>query len=138
MHTQNQGLVLAPVFSDHMILQRRKPIRIWGQCNVDDKIRVKLGSKEVVAIIEQGCWTANLPPMEAMVNVELIVLSSSGEQIKVRDVAIGEVWIAGGQSNMEFRLKYDVEANEVLSEANHTHIRYFETPKVSFSGEEQR
>ncbi|QUL53453.1 hypothetical protein KDC22_24125 [Paenibacillus tritici] len=135
MHSQNQKLVLSPVFSDHMILQRRKPIRIWGYCNVDDKIRVKLGAKEVVAIIEQGCWTANLPPMEATANAELIVLSSSGEQIRVRDVAIGEVWIAGGQSNMEFRLKYDAEADKVLTVANHTDIRYFETPKVSFDDE---
>lgn len=136
MNVQNQRLVLAPIFSDHMVLQRRKPIRVWGHCGLDDKVSIRIGQKEAVAIIQQGYWTATLPPMEAMANAELNVVSSSGEQIKVRNVAIGEVWIAGGQSNMEFRFKYDSEAEKVLTAANHSDIRYFETPKISFAGEE--
>ena len=89
----------APVFSSNMVLQRGKNVRIFGQCDADENIRVSIPELQIgtEALVSNGSWTAVLPPMEAHSSVTVEVSSESGSIIFM-NVAIGEVWLAGGQS----------------------------------------
>lgn len=122
---------LGELFGDHMVLQREKPIRIWGTCGEDCEVRVSLLGKETSVQAKDGRWTAELPPMEAAAGAELRVSSREGS-LCLQDVGIGEVWLAGGQSNMEFYLRYDAERREA---GENPQVRFFDVPKISYEGE---
>lgn len=124
-------LKAAMIFGNHMVLQRQKPIRIWGTCVGDGTIRVSLAGQETTAECTDGAWEAVLPPMEACKGAEMIV-SSEDEILRFTDVAVGEVWLAAGQSNMEFYLRYDAERKD--AEEN-PEIRMFDYPEVAFEGQ---
>ncbi len=130
---------LADIFSDHMVLQRNKPIRIWGESEDSRTITVSINDSKVITEARNGRWSAILPPMEAGDACEILVSSNhpADRQIVLKDVVIGEVWIAGGQSNMQFELKYDAEADETIKSANNPDIRFYDCPKSSYEGSEK-
>lgn len=123
------------IFQDGMVLQRRKAVCIWGKAEGCEQIQVTLNGHTASARVEKGSWKTYLPPMEAASGLELEI-QGGDFSLTLRDVALGEVWIAGGQSNMEFLLKYDAEAKEFCRQEN-PDIRCFEVPKISFEGQEQ-
>lgn len=129
---------VACIFGDHMVLQRQKPVEIWGECNKPQALRVLVSGREVACRqASAGKWKMTLPPMEASRALTLQVSGDvEGEFYVFKDVAVGEVWIAGGQSNMEFPLKYDAEAKKVIAEANNPDIRFYDCPKIKFKGQE--
>ena len=97
------------VFTDHMVLQRRQPVRISGTAQAGVIVSVTLAGANVrVQTDAAGRWTAELPAMEAggpyEVVVQALVDAQNGafSEIRLEDVMIGEVWVASGQSNMEF------------------------------------
>lgn len=126
----------AIVFGEHMILQRHKPIRIWGTCAGGDTVAVTLGGARAVCASQRGKWSVTLPAMEAAEQVSLCIKAQgSGEKLCFTDVAVGEVWLAGGQSNMEFLFKYDVNAAELVPQADDPLLRFFDMPEVTFPGQ---
>ncbi|MFC5405321.1 sialate O-acetylesterase [Cohnella soli] len=130
--------VLNAIFSDNMVLQRGKNIKVWGKGADGDAITVALGHAQMTVSPVDGVWTAVLPPMEAVESCEMSVSSAAtGERLVIRNVAIGEVWIAGGQSNMEYVLRLDAEAAHSVSSANNPSIRFFDTPKLCYEGQEK-
>lgn len=131
------SFTVAEVFGDNMVLQRDKPIKIWGECSPNSYIVVNLNGTAIKAIVEGNRWEVELPKMEANTDCFFEVYNDMGEKIKFENVAIGEVWIAGGQSNMEFKLKDDIEASKELPLANNSNIRYFECPKVEYEGQQK-
>ena len=101
-----QILEVDSLFSPHMVLQRNKPIKIWGTVKGENPVKVSFMGNTVTAERKDQRWEAVLPPAEAARNQELLITCKE-ERICIRDVHVGEVWIAGGQSNMEFYLRYD-------------------------------
>jgi len=97
------------IFTDHMVLQRRRPVRLSGTAAAGVIVTVRLGEGAArVQADASGRWSAELPAMEAGGPYEVEVLASPDAQsrpfstIRLRDVMVGEVWVASGQSNMEF------------------------------------
>ena len=129
-----ERICLPLIFQDSMVLQRRKPICIWGEAEECTSVRVMLGEDAAVAEVSDGKWKAYLPPREAAIGLTLTV-SGGRFSISFTDVAVGEVWIAGGQSNMEYLLKHDADREEALLLEN-PDIRCYEVPKISFPGQE--
>lgn len=125
---------LPMIFQDGMVLQRQKPVCVWGEARTGQTVHVRLAGQHAAAIAEDGRWKVYLPPMEAASGLELTICTEE-EEISIRDVAVGEVWIAGGQSNMEFLLKHDARKAEV-AELVREDVRCFEVPKISFPGQE--
>lgn len=117
-----------------MVLQRRKPICVWGSAAKDGLVTVQLADARAIALVENGTWKAFLPPMEAGAGYTLRV-SAGQDEITIEDVAIGEVWLAGGQSNMEYLLKHDAEASTAVL-TRQPEIRCFEVPKISYADQE--
>lgn len=128
-------IILPGIFQDGMVLQRRKPLCVWGIAEDCIAVVVSLNGESAICAVTDRAWKVWLSPMEAAVGLTLTV-SGGGETVCIQNVAVGEVWIAGGQSNMEFLLKYDAEKESAL-ELEDRDIRCFEVPKISFPGQEE-
>ena len=128
----------APIFSDNMVLQRHKNIRVFGSCSGREQ-RITVSIPELhasaEAVITGSRWEAVLPALPECDSCTLVV-ACGAIQKQFTNVAIGEVWLAGGQSNMEYELRNDRHGADELRECARENVRYYYTPKVSMLGEE--
>ena len=98
------GLSVSPLYTDNMVIQRGRPIVISGAANAGDKISVKFSHKTLKAVTGyDGKWSVEFPPMEAATGQRLTI-TSKDKALDFSDVAVGEVWLCSGQSNMRFTL----------------------------------
>ncbi|MGH9598921.1 MAG: sialate O-acetylesterase [Terracidiphilus sp.] len=121
---------LPNVFSDHGVLQRGQPVRIWGWAAPGEEVTVQFHGQERKAAADSvGAWQVWLMPEKAG---GPYVLSVSGNEtpkpIERRDILVGDVWVASGQSNMEFPLNGFSTATlkngaQEIANANHPRIR---------------
>ena len=130
---------LAEYFDCGMVLQRRKPIRLWGKSDKAGTVSVSINDvllwKEEIL---SGEFSFYLPAQEAMENAVLRLNHSGTEEtILISNVDIGEVWLAGGQSNMEFLLKYDKESEQMISTAGDDHFRFYDVGEWAYEGERE-
>ena len=95
-------LRLAAVFGEHMVLQQGKPIAVFGEA--DGPVDITLAQRSVTAACEGGRFLIHLPAMAAG-GPYTLTARCGGESVTFGDVMVGEVWLCGGQSNMEFRLR---------------------------------
>ena len=132
-------LKLGLLFGEHMVLQQGKTIPVWGtSCDLDE-ITVLLNGVEQKTETVNGRWEVSFEAMEACEHTSMTVRSQkTGEEIVFHDIAIGEVWLAGGQSNMEFILKYDVDREEELKTEDDELLRCFTCPQTPFLGFEEK
>lgn len=102
---QASELQLAAVFSDHMVLQRELPVRVWGRAAAGATVRVSFADqqRQVTAGVD-GTWQAELDPLAAASEGRELTVTAGEERVSIRDVVVGEVWLLGGQSNMEMPL----------------------------------
>lgn len=128
-------LRMPAVFSNHMVLQRRKHTLIWGTVQQGSKVTVTLAGQCVDTVAEDGSWSVKLAPMEAGGPYEMTV-SSENEILRFQNVLIGEVWLAGGQSNMELELQNSDNGKEVIKQTLDERIRFYYTPKLAQLGED--
>ncbi len=116
---------LARLFSDHVVLQRQKPIPVWGWANPLESVSVSLGGQnKTVQADGSGKWMMEFAAMEAGGPFELKVSAKSGD-LTVKDVLIGEVWLCSGQSNMEFTVKQADNFAAEKKNADYPQIRHF-------------
>jgi sialate O-acetylesterase len=129
-------LRMSAIFSDHMILQRDKPVKIWGTAKAGENIRIILGQAKSAAPADRmGRWMVTLPPFPAGGPYTLQIQSVS--ELKVfTDVLFGEVWLCSGQSNMEFKVRQANNAGFEIHRANNPLIRQVSIPhKLSLQPE---
>ncbi len=116
---------LARLFSDHVVLQRQKPIPVWGWANPRETVQATLaGQTQRAKADASGKWTITFTPLEAGGPHTLSVTAKSGNT-QIRDVLIGEVWLCSGQSNMEFAVKQADNFAAEKKNANFPQIRHF-------------
>jgi sialate O-acetylesterase len=97
-------VALPRVFSDHMVLQRELPVPVWGTGSVGEKVTVKIGDAEAAAEAGgTGRWLAKLPTLKASSTPQELVVRGKNT-VTIKDVLVGDVWLASGQSNMEMSL----------------------------------
>ncbi len=126
------NVLLPALFSDHMVLQRQAPVPIWGTADANGELLIQFRDQvKLVRVDINGRWRIDLDPEQAGGPDDLLVVG--GDTIRITDVMVGEVWIASGQSNMEWPVSRVTNAEEEISLANHPGIRLFTVPKkVSF------
>ena len=123
------NLKLAAIFRDHMVVQRNKAIAVFGTGTPHCIISVSLHTSATrTKVTEDGTWCAMLPPLSVGEGYSLIV-SDGTEQCICKDIAVGEVWLAGGQSNMEMALLDSANGAAVCKAYNGTQIRFYQVPK---------
>jgi sialate O-acetylesterase len=119
-------LKVARIFGDHMVLQREKPVQVWGWANKGDKVDLTFNQQKTSTKADaNGKWMAQLPAMPAGGPYELVIKSRK-EEVKLTDILVGEVWLLSGQSNMEWRVKNADSAKIEMARANYPTIRHFE------------
>lgn len=122
----------AAVFSDHCVLQRNKEIRVWGCAAHGTKIEVAFDTLTATAVTVGHAWEVTFPAMEAGGPYVLTVSSEGVIYQRFADVMIGEVWLAGGQSNMEYMLKQDADADEALKRMTTSKVRFYQVKQVPY------
>jgi len=123
------------MFSDGAVLQRDRPLPVWGWAKPGADIEVSfdtLVAKTKVA--GNGSWRVELPAHAAGGPFVMRVRENKGEPLTVRDVLVGDVWLASGQSNMEWPVAQANDAEREIASANDPSIRHFKIPK-SWSGQ---
>ena len=125
-----EGLELSGCYGDHMVLQRNKPIVIAGRSAPGSGVVVKLAGAQSQATGDaEGRWKVVLPPMAAAGPLTLSIQESNGESRCFKDVWIGEVWLASGQSNMAFALIDAENGAADVAAACKPMIRLFQVPE---------
>lgn len=123
-------VTLPTVLDSHMVIQRDRPVRIWGTADSGEKVSVTLGNETKTATAdESGNWLVELGAQAADGKARQIKIAGNNE-IVLDDVLVGEVWIGSGQSNMEWQLQSSKNAKEAIAGANLPNIRLYHVPKV--------
>lgn len=118
------------MFQDHAVLQRDKPIRVWGRAQPAEQVRVALAGKQVRANAdEQGYWEAQLPAFEAG-GPYTLTATAGGVTQTVSDVLVGDVWLCSGQSNMELQVWRSLDARAEIEGARSDTIRLLTVPQT--------
>ncbi len=121
---QVSGQTIASVFSDHCVLQREMPVPIWGTAKPGATVRVTFGAQTVeTPATRTGDWRATLEPLAASSEPQTLIVESGGERIEIVDVLVGEVWVCGGQSNMEFPVRGSIDAENEIAAGDLPRIR---------------
>jgi sialate O-acetylesterase len=126
-----QTLRMPKIFADHMVLQRGTPVRFWGWARPGTRITVEIQSARTAATADAaGNWELMYPPTRAGGPYEIMIMTGEGggEKIFFQDVYFGDVWLAGGQSNMEWKVAQTINAENEINDGNYPKIRYFEVP----------
>jgi sialate O-acetylesterase len=99
------GLSLARIFGDHMVLQRDRPVNIWGWAEAGEKITVAFaGQTHTATAGADRRWMVRLQPLAASFEGRELTVTGATKTLRCKDVLVGEVWLCGGQSNMSFPL----------------------------------
>ncbi|MEL7495967.1 MAG: sialate O-acetylesterase [Planctomycetota bacterium] len=119
------------LFGEHMVLQRDKPILVWGTTKPNASVFVSLDqAKTSVQADASGMWKATLPAMQAGGPFKMTVGSAADNPIITwNDILIGEVWLCSGQSNMEWTVARSANPEAEIAAANHPQIRLIKVPR---------
>lgn len=141
------------VFRTHMVLQRNKRIAVWGKTDAQEVsmiLKKEIASGEgnpmqgkaadgahslCVKTASDGSFFAFLPPLQAG-GPYMLTIAAGADEVTYTDIMIGEVWLAGGQSNMELELQNSKNGREIVSDIHDAGVRFYYTPKVPWVGEE--
>jgi sialate O-acetylesterase len=124
-----EGLCVSNAFQSNMVLQRDKPAAIWGWAKPGDKVTVSFSGKSATATAgADRSWKVTLDALPANSKPEVMTVSSGSQSLKLENILVGDVWVLGGQSNMEFEIaKVNDGAMEIAS-ANFPEIRLLTMP----------
>ncbi len=125
---------LPPIYADHMIFQTGRPIVLSGDVTNGrpTNLEVSLAGKRVpIETSLFGSWTVTLDPVEKPGGSHTLIFYEKGEPIHtLNDITFGDVWLCGGQSNMEWELA-TIGATDAIESAEFPHIRLMEVTKVT-------
>jgi sialate O-acetylesterase len=118
---------LPRLLSDGAVLQRDKPLTLWGWADEGEKVTVNFAGKELSTLTKNGRWSVTFPAFKAGGPYELTV--SGSNRLTRKNILLGDVWIAAGQSNMELplnRVKYKYPG--LIESTHQPGIREFNVP----------
>lgn len=127
-----EDLCVSNAFQSNMVLQRDKPIAIWGWADAGEKVTVSFGGKQQHAkTAENRVWRVRLAAMQATSEPLTLTVQGSHKTLKLENILIGDVWLLGGQSNMEFPLDRIENGQLEIISANYPGIRILTVPAAN-------
>ncbi|MDE7244979.1 MAG: hypothetical protein K2O18_13540, partial [Oscillospiraceae bacterium] len=121
---------LAAIFSDDMVVQRDMPVPVWGSAAAGETVEVLMDGIHVqTQVTEDGQWKAVLPAKPAGGPWDLTARCQN-EKIVLHHIYRGEVFLAGGQSNMEFALQDSQNGTETVKNSSLERLHLYMTPKA--------
>jgi sialate O-acetylesterase len=119
---------LPGIISDHMLLQRDMPVRIFGTADPDEAVTVSFRGQTVETSADAlGRWEAWLRPLSPGPAAEMTVRGTN--TITIADVLVGDVWMGSGQSNMQWAVRQSANADAEIASAQFPEIRLFHVPR---------
>src|SRR4051794_35865956 len=110
------------VFANDMILQQQMDVPVWGWAKPGERVTVKIADQEVTAVADSaGKWRVKLAPLSAPGPYTLTIIGQN--TLTFTNVAVGEVWLCSGQSNMDFGMNQIADAKAEIGAGNFPHIR---------------
>ena len=123
--------LLASLFQDHAVLQRDRPIAVWGSATAGEEVSVSMGGLEASARADgSGRWSAELPAMGAGGPFTLVARASSGAAQTLSDILVGDVWLCSGQSNMEMTVSGSRNGERAAARSADDRLRLLTVPHV--------
>lgn len=124
------GLCVSNVFQSNMVLQRDKAIQIWGWAAAGEEVTITFAGEDVKAKAEADrSWKAALKAQPANTTPQKLVIKGQTETLTLENILIGDVWVLGGQSNMEFPISNVDDGELEIASANFPQIRLLTIPK---------
>jgi sialate O-acetylesterase len=124
--------LLHPMFTSHAVLQRDRPINVYGDTRPGDMVTVAMAGKQATALAdEHGHWRAELPAPPAGGPYTLTASDSSGARQQVDDVLVGDVFLCTGQSNMQFTVAGAQNARAEIAAATDDQVRELDVERVA-------
>jgi sialate O-acetylesterase len=119
---------LPGLISDHMVLQRDMPARIFGRADPGEAVSVSFRGRTARAVADPlGRWEVWLDPLSPGPAADMTI--SGANTLTVRDVLVGDVWIGSGQSNMQWSVRQSANAEAEIAAANCPQLRLFYVPR---------
>ncbi len=124
-----EGLCVSNLFQSNMVLQRDKPIAIWGWADAGEEVTVRFAGETASATAAgDRAWKVELPAIPAHDTPQQLTVKGADETLTLENILVGDVWILGGQSNMEFELAKVENGNLEIISANYPQIRILTVP----------
>jgi sialate O-acetylesterase len=121
-------VTLPAILTEHMVLQRDRPVHLWGKAAPSEPVSVTFrGETQQTTADPFGQWSLYLAPGPAGGPFDLAITAAN--TIAFKDVLVGDVWVASGQSNMEFKLRQTASAQAEIAAAKYPKIRRILIPK---------
>ncbi len=115
---------LAPLFQDSMVIQRDKPVPIWGKAKAGSKVQLKWqGESLSTKASGKGDWTITLKPSKANAKGATLEVTDSTGSISISDVLVGDVWLSSGQSNMAYPMRSFADGRRDMASFNQDQLR---------------
>lgn len=124
------ALSIAPLFGDGMVLQRDTSLKIWGKATPNEPLQVEFrGQIHLTQADPSGNWELTLAPMVAGGPFKMRIIGQ--EELTIQDICVGDIWLLGGQSNMELPVSRTLDLYEQeVSDVENPFIRQFTVPLV--------
>ena len=128
----SESLCVNNLFQSNMVIQRDKPVRVWGWASPGEKVTVSFGGQTKSAVADQGrSWKVTLAAMAANSTPQIMKVTGKESILTFENILIGDVWILGGQSNMEMALGRIEGGRMEIQSANFNGIRHLTVPRNS-------
>ncbi len=124
---------VAPVFSDHMVLQQGQAVPVWGWADDGEKVTVRFRGQTASATARNGKWSLKLRSLKPG-EPGVFTVSSKSRAIEFKNVLVGEVWVCSGQSNMEWPMAGSYQSAADIALATNPSIRLLDVPNVKSDG----
>jgi sialate O-acetylesterase len=123
------GLCVSNVFQSNMVLQRDKPLNIWGWAEPGETVTVSFAGQEAQANAgNDRTWQITLKPVPANNDPQVLTVAGKSASLKLENILVGDVWVLGGQSNMEFPIANVDDGELEIVSANFPRIRLLTMP----------
>lgn len=127
----SHGLCVSNVFQSNMVVQRDKPIHVWGWAAPGEKVTVSFAGNAATATADDGrAWKVELPALDANAAPQTMTIKAGGDTLTFDNILIGDVWVLGGQSNMEFPISRVQDGALEIASANFPDIRMLTVPQL--------
>ncbi len=116
------------MFSTNAVLQRDMEVPVWGTAGENDTVTVEFRDQKLSTAAKNGKWMVKLQPMKAG-GPYIMKIKSAGSEIELRNIMVGEVWLCGGQSNMEWPLVASTDGEAAIATSNDPMLRLIKFPE---------
>lgn len=119
-------LQVAPVFSSNMILQRDKPVPVWGKAVPGSKVKIRLGDVvRITVAAKDSIWKVYLPKRSATCQPQSMLISCGDTSVQFQNILIGDIWFCIGQGNMEWPMIREKHFNDEIKNSHQPLIRFY-------------